>query len=61
MKTKLLLIVQILIISAMTNLNAQDKKTFAPSDKVVTERVSFISLQICIVLKMQKVRCLHWL
>lgn len=41
MKTKLLLIVQILIISAMTNLNAQDKKTFAPSDKVVTERVSF--------------------
>ena len=25
----------------MTNLNAQDKKTFAPSDKVVTERVSF--------------------
>lgn len=41
MKTKLLLIVQILIISVMTNLNAQDKKTFAPSDKVVTERVSF--------------------
>ena len=41
MKIKLLLIVQILIISAMTNLNAQDKKTFAPSDKVVTERVSF--------------------
>ena len=41
MKTKLLLIVQILIISAMTNLNAQDKKTFAPSDKVVIERVSF--------------------
>lgn len=41
MKTKLLLIVQILIISAMTNLNAQDKKTFALSDKVVTERVSF--------------------
>lgn len=41
MKTKLLLIVQILIISAMTNLNAQDKKTFASSDKVVTERVSF--------------------
>lgn len=41
MKTKLLLIVQILIISAMTNLNAQDKKTFVPSDKVVTERVSF--------------------
>lgn len=41
MKTKLLLIVQILIISAMTNLNAQDKKTFAPSDKVVTEPVSF--------------------
>ena len=34
MKTKLLLIVQILIISAMTNLNAQDKKTFAPSDKM---------------------------
>lgn len=25
----------------MTNLNAQDRKTFAPSDKVVTERVSF--------------------
>lgn len=25
----------------MTNLNAQDKKTFAPSDEVVTERVSF--------------------
>ena len=44
MKIKLLLIlliVQILIISAMTNLNAQDKKTFVPSDKVVTERVSF--------------------
>lgn len=41
MKIKLLLIVQILIISAMPNLNAQDKKTFAPSDKVVTERVSF--------------------
>ncbi|WP_235336031.1 alpha/beta hydrolase [Bacteroides caecigallinarum] len=25
----------------MTNLNAQDKKTFAASDKVITERVSF--------------------
>lgn len=25
----------------MTNLNAQDRKTFAPSDKVITERVSF--------------------
>ena len=41
MKIKLFLIVQILIISAMTNLNAQDKKTFAASDKVITERVSF--------------------
>ena len=41
MKRNLILIIQILIISVMTNLNAQDKKTFAPSDKVVTERVSF--------------------
>ena len=41
MKRNLIIIIQILIISAMTNLNAQDKKTFAPSDKVVTERVSF--------------------
>ena len=41
MRRKLFLIVQIIIISTMTNLNAQDKKTFAPSDKVVTERVSF--------------------
>ena len=41
MKIKLFLIVQILIISAMTNLNAQDRKTFAASDKVITERVSF--------------------
>lgn len=41
MKRNLILVIQILIISVMTNLNAQDKKTFAPSDKVVTERVSF--------------------
>lgn len=41
MKRDLILVIQILIISVMTNLNAQDKKTFAPSDKVVTERVSF--------------------
>ena len=41
MKRNLIIIIQILIISVMTNLNAQDKKTFAPSDKVVTERVSF--------------------
>ena len=41
MKRNLILIIQILIISVMTNLNAQDKKTFAPSNKVVTERVSF--------------------
>ena len=41
MKRNLILIIQILIISVMTNLNAQDIKTFAPSDKVVTERVSF--------------------
>ena len=41
MKRNLILIIQILIISVMTNLNAQEKKTFAPSDKVVTERVSF--------------------
>lgn len=41
MKRNLILIIQILIISVMTNLNAQDKKTFVPSDKVVTERVSF--------------------
>ena len=41
MKRNLILIIQILIISVMTNLNAQDKKTFAPTDKVVTERVSF--------------------
>ncbi|WP_239467357.1 alpha/beta hydrolase [Bacteroides caecigallinarum] len=27
--------------SIMANLNAQDKKTFAPSDKVTTERVTF--------------------
>lgn len=39
MKGKLLLIV--LIMSIMANLNAQDKKTFAPSDKVTTERVTF--------------------
>lgn len=41
MKRNLILIIQILIISVMTNLNAQDKKTFVPSDIVVTERVSF--------------------
>ena len=41
MKRNLIIIIQILIISVMTNLNAQDKKTFAPCDKVVTERVSF--------------------
>ena len=41
MKRNLILIIQILIMSVMTNLNAQDKKTFAPSDKVVTERVSY--------------------
>lgn len=39
MKGKLLLIV--LIMSIMANLNAQDKKTFAPSDKVTTERITF--------------------
>ena len=39
MKGQLLLIV--LIMSIMANLNAQDKKTFAPSDKVTTERVTF--------------------